>query len=104
MAEYIEREAVLKKQIGVVVYDEGGWDANVRAVPVEDIEAIPTADVAPVVHSNLLIEVEGNGWGEWDNLTCKRCGKKHKKVAWPNEWHYCPNCGAKMDGEVNKNA
>lgn len=47
--EYIERWAVLEKQIGVVVYDEGGWDANVRAVPVEDIEAIPAADVVEVV-------------------------------------------------------
>lgn len=46
--EFIEREAVLEKQIGVVVYDEGGWDANVRAVPVECIEAIPTADVVEV--------------------------------------------------------
>lgn len=62
MAEYIEREAVLNKQIGVVVYDEGGWDANVRAVPVEEIEAIPAADVAPVVrckeckHGNMFSE------------------------------------------------
>lgn len=60
--EYIEREAVLEKQIGVVVYDEGGWDANVRAVPVEDIEAAPAADVVEVVrcaqckHFNVITE------------------------------------------------
>lgn len=47
--EYIEREAALEKQIGVVVYDEGGWDANVRAVPVDAIENIPAADVVEVV-------------------------------------------------------
>lgn len=63
MAEYIEREAVLNKQIGVVVYDEGGWDANVRAVPVEDIEAIPAADVTPVVR-------------------CKECKHWHEELGW----------------------
>lgn len=41
-------------------------------------------------------EVVGNGWNEWTNLICGCCGQKHEKVAWPNTWHYCPNCGAQM--------
>ena len=44
-------------------------------------------------------EVVGNGWNEWTNLICGCCGQKHEKVAWPNTWHYCPNCGADMRGK-----
>ena len=47
--EYIEREAVLKEQKTFTEYDEGGWDANVRAVPVDAIKSIPAADVVEVV-------------------------------------------------------
>ena len=49
MAEYIERSAVLQNKTTMTEYDEGGWGAPVSVVRVEDIEAIPAADVAPVV-------------------------------------------------------
>lgn len=39
-----------------------------------------------------------NGWNEWTNLTCGNCGERYEKVAWPNKWQYCPNCGCRMDG------
>ena len=100
MAEYIEREAALKKQIGVVVYDEGGWDANVRAVPVEDIEAIPAADVAPVVHGRWV-------HGEHYPSYCSICGEVSPMDCEGERFYdsnYCPNCGAKMDEEVRDNA
>lgn len=48
MAEYIERSAVLQNKTTMTEYDEGGWDAPVSVVRVEDIEAIPAADVVPV--------------------------------------------------------
>lgn len=47
--EYIERDAVLKEQRTFTEYDEGGWDAAVRAVPVDAIKSIPAADVVEVV-------------------------------------------------------
>jgi len=49
MAEYIEREAVLQKKTRMTEYDEGGWGANVSVVRIEDINAIPAADVVEVV-------------------------------------------------------
>lgn len=57
----------------------------------------PTVDAVEVVH----------GW--WIELPsmepdykCSECGRSY---AWwePNEAHYCPNCGAKMDGDGNEN-
>lgn len=53
-------------------------------------------EYAPVVHGEWEKEFCSNGWHEWDNLICKNCGKKFERVAWPSEWHFCPNCGADM--------
>lgn len=91
MAEYIEREALLQKQIGVVVYDEGGWDANVRAVQVEDIEAIPAADVAPVVHGRWKYYHKQN------KAVCTNCSFERDLDANFGRAISCPNCRAKMD-------
>ena len=41
------------------------------------------ADAKPVRH------------GHWEEFVCSVCGE----IGWDNEDNYCPNCGAKMDGE-----
>ena len=49
--DLISRSALLEKAIGVVVYDEGGWDCNERAVTVEDIENADAVDAETVIKS-----------------------------------------------------
>ena len=54
------------------------------------VDGKPAADVAPVVHSEfegVNIDDPAVHWGH-----CKRCGEYVQVL------HYCPNCGAKMDG------
>lgn len=65
-----------------------------------DIDKIPTADVQEVRH------------GKWEETTefnedtiyrCSVCGEEFVTIDGTpadNLWHYCPNCGAKMDGDV----
>ena len=100
MAEYIEREAVLQKKTRMTEYDEGGWGANVSVVRIEDINAIPAADVVEVVH----------GRWEWYKspvclsgdlyYRCSICGESDPwQMTTRGHANYCPNCGAKM--EVN---
>lgn len=54
----------------------------------EALKLLPSADVAPVVHSEWIYHMS---YG-----VCKKCGYEY-------EWkgtdakNYCPNCGAKMD-------
>ena len=91
MAEYIERAATIDAVTGVY-YDTP--DVNLSAEKFEAaINAIPAADVAPVVHGRWA-HLGGDEWccsacgfvitteGSWDNPTKK----------------YCEDCGAKMDG------
>ena len=50
------------------------------------------------------VEVVHGWWIELPSMEpdykCSECGQSY---AWwePNEAHYCPNCGAKMDGDGN---
>lgn len=90
MAEYIDREAVLQHKRKMSGTDWGGefWD---EAVLCEDICKIPAADVAEVRHGK---------WIEYkipNIIGCSECdwgtGVDEKS------FKYCPNCGAKMDGE-----
>ena len=62
-----------------------GYRDALQAV-LELIEEAHTVEAEPVVHGR---------WVEGKSLEkCSICGKK----GFP-EWRYCPNCGAKMDGE-----
>ena len=94
MAEYIDREAALKrfeeiKQSGISLKDAIYID-GVMAV----IETLPAADVAPVVRGEWVDTPNGTeticsyckaDWNVFDNDTYR--------------FNYCPNCGAKMEYE-----
>jgi hypothetical protein len=85
MAEYIERSAAIEAA-------KHAWAKGLE--PSQYIEALPAADVAPVVHAEWVV------CGDGDNVPwmCSHCGKTtaHKyKVIYGK---YCPHCWAKMDG------
>ena len=72
----------------------------------QEINSIPAADVAPVVHGRWgevdWVEMESGGHEliRTPNaaLRCSNCRNCFKKeLLWKN--NYCPNYGAKMDGE-----
>ena len=98
MADYIEREALYEKAYWHgELPDVGNPDAEgVEAVDVCDIDSLPAADVAPVRHGEWEIVVGSNG-KEYMVCTCCRVSQDLTGV-----FAYCPNCGAKMDGELNE--
>ena len=81
MAEYIERTKALR----IVDEVHGARSAYQR------IRAIPAADVAPVVHGRWL--QSAGGWRR-----CSHCNEEEYLKDFENT-NYCPNCGARMDGE-----
>ena len=113
MAEYIERQVALDA-LGVTKNatkyggDHSGYDTKMLYEIHDALTGIPAADVAPVVH------------GEWirsgleGHIICNKCGYEAKhtiverqdaigkwisRFAQDMKTNFCPNCGAKMDGE-----
>ena len=96
--EYIEREAIEKafaEEIRTNYLDDyaKGFQAALLA-----IMSIPSVDVAPVRHAKwkLIDECVNEG------VYCSNCHKKIYRAEYANQKvksKYCPNCGARMDGE-----
>ena len=90
MAEYIERDALCKwlhetmsAQTTVVgmAYVRDFWNK---------VLDIPAADVATVVHGKWVVSSDGY------YSYCSECKNEPKNGEMTD---YCPNCGARMDGE-----
>ncbi len=60
------------------------------------IDNTDTVDAVEVVHGRW-------GYEGFDIYRCSNCGAcSHvKEVMGKPDWDYCPNCGAKMDGDGN---
>lgn len=91
MPEYIEREKALK-----LIESAGTWGWSKNAL-YDEMQALPAADVAPVVH------------GKWERLNstqkhyCSECGMDFDLYAcFRKLYNYCPCCGAKMDLKEDK--
>ena len=82
MPEYIEREALkaaVRKRLN---------NSLIISWLISIINAIPTANVAPVVYGHYVTD-------EWGDSSCSVCGENYLNVT----QKYCPNCGARLDGE-----
>nr|DAI21101.1 MAG TPA: DNA-directed RNA polymerase [Caudoviricetes sp.] len=99
MADYMEREtaikAIEKADCAVIADDAESCKTDYLR---EIIKSVPAADVAPVVHGRW----SDAGFGELPKhapygWACSVCGG----ISFNNEYIYCPNCGAKMDGGDN---
>ena len=94
MAEYIDKEIALS-----LVQPDAPED-DTAAITIATAKKLvryilhhtPAADVAPVVHGK---------WDDsFDSITpyCSVCGMSHSCMR--RTPLYCPNCGAKMDGDI----
>ena len=85
MAEYIEREALLAEM-----------RVSSKAAYLVVMDA-PAADVAPVVRAKWeFSHTTSDGFAV---VKCSNCGHEAFAMAiYVKEGHFCPNCGAKMEG------
>lgn len=103
MAEYIKLEDVIREieQINPVDYgamwdyEAHHWAGECLRDCKEAIDSIPAADVAPVVHGRWI--PHDRVFGD-DFLVCSKCQFVSEDRSTRRYYHYCPNCGAKMDG------
>ena len=97
MAEYIERETLLReieRREALMVGDKLISVYSMKSF----IKNRPAADVAPVRHGRWVHEhiSEGYAW-----VICSECEAVIHKILINKRLNYCPNCGAKMDGGTN---
>lgn len=99
MAEYIDREALLKE-----IRDYAHRHLTEReqiggVIPIAKIECAPAADVVPVVYGRWLC---GQTVAWHTRYSCSVCGRSieicvEDKKDGLHQYPYC-HCGAKMDG------
>ena len=87
MSDYIKREDAVEK-----------LEFHIPMDLLDDIKDIPSADVAPLRHGR---------WESFEDVfmeTCYQCSEcgfsfylADGGTPKENEYHYCPNCGAKME-------
>ena len=96
MTEYIEREALR----------DALYDADAITMSgVKILNQFPVADVAPVRHGRWISLTDCSNAGVYCSVCHKKvykedyaiCNRKNKLRS-----DYCPNCGAKMDSELNE--
>lgn len=95
MAEYIRKDKIILDYGGLAEIDPHDFVGTAKYF-MDQIKAIPAADVAPVRH------------GRWEALehyrdggTAQRCNQCKELMCLHRTTpkNYCPNCGAKMDEE-----
>lgn len=89
MAEYIDKQKTLN-----VIFE----------IAENVIKSLPSADVQPVRHGHWDETTEPCGWTDEDRAECSECHNSFVLGVYTMEdiresFKYCPNCGARMDGE-----
>lgn len=113
LAEYIDREAVIKS-----IQEHFPYRASVDFFDgqndcIKQIKDFPIADVAEVKHGSWIVTDSDSGMCEsyagFIEFHCSECGLsvgiENGQYDWyygdPIPWKFCPICGAKMDGKEN---
>ena len=84
----IDANALLEKAHWIIRSD----GTRVFAIHAEDVDDAPTVDAVQVVHGR---------WIEYRCLLIKENICSNCKEFYRQAHNYCPNCGAKMDGDGN---
>lgn len=99
MAEYIEREALVRKLKKLFTQEvlEDATTQEIARGALMFVENEPTADVTDVRHGNWEDKVR-KGFGAFSGR-CSKCKKYSGIWVGSKPYRFCPYCGAKMDLE-----
>lgn len=100
--DYISRKALLEDIENTIVFSGRPDHQNPKQMGarmvVQRIRCAPAADVAPVVHGRWVLIETGYGAKIYECSECKDDDYWKHHFAGGFE-RFCPNCGARMDGE-----
>ena len=92
----IDANALLEKAIWGKIRQGTDYETDAKVVTTGTIGIAPTVEAVPVVHGRWKNE-QTNSIFTW-HLECSVCGADYHVTV---GYNYCPNCGAKMDGDVD---
>lgn len=106
MAEYIEREYVLKRMEDS--YKNAGISAEAKAKVMRWLKKAPAADMRPVVRGKwedvevtYVADKTTLPFERISSMRCNQCNRYHTEIYYygnPTEMaHFCHNCGAMME-------
>ena len=102
MSDYIDRDELIKhiKDLPTWLGDDSVGCAFYLTRAITSIENAPAADVQEIKHGKWKLCYE-----DWRMQIagdeCSACGFQHYGTC-ISHYYYCPNCGAKMDGEAER--
>lgn len=99
--EYIERAVAIERARNELdLINKSHWSADEI---VDFLKRLPAADVVPVRHGRWAQHYVGQERAPWGS-DCSVCGEwlVIDRLVMQEKYHYCPNCGAKMDGGADK--
>ena len=91
--DLISRAAVIDAILNDERIERNYGDVSPEGV-IKVIESLPAVDAVPVVHGHWIDENPDDFLDP--RMRCSICTEAESPLI---KWHYCPNCGAKMDGK-----
>lgn len=98
---FIDADKFIERLNASPAFPNMGMDGYFLLGVVEDLlKSFPTADVVEVRHGEWYTDncATLSGGLNWYSHSCSDCNYTYKTVV-PIGYDFCPNCGAKMDGE-----
>ena len=99
MADLIDRQALIEQMESDAEQMEDSIFKMAAYAAINDVKHQPAADAVEVQHGQWVHCDDGSlSW------RCSVCGKHaygNYAEVFSGEYHFCPNCGARMDGEKN---
>ena len=101
MAEYLEREALLRELRLWHMHKTDSLPDHFHYTGIKAwLEALPAEDVQPVVRGHWISTKEAEDMGDiMKEFTCSVCGCCEWDCTESESFNFCPNCGADMRGE-----
>ena len=98
-----EKRLIDCEQAKRATYEEVFWTESEQAVVRNFLARLPKVDAVEVVHGEW--EIIEDDYFDLVETKCSVCGESYGFEDYeddtPKHYHYCPNCGAKMDGDGN---
>lgn len=100
MSDYIDRQVAIKDVYAIHTFDTEYDAALIDRLDVRYVlEDLPSADVEPVRHGRWIDAILPNDKDGLPIQVCNQCNTFFPLAYTGGGHRYCPNCGARMDGE-----